>query len=107
MKARSGGGGGRERTDIKPITGMFELLQEEGPNTKKEGDSTRTRTEAPRLGVVTRSRSKLCLSPTSWEDPNTEHITPEDCVPRRINSFNDYDPVVCVCTWISLCTQAH
>lgn len=30
----------RKKKDIKPITGMFELLQEEGLTTKKEGGSS-------------------------------------------------------------------
>lgn len=70
---------------------MFELLQEEGLTTKKEGGVDRraawTHTETSHPGVVT--------------IPGTEHFTPEDYVTRRrgINkpSLNDNDPVVCVC----------
>ncbi len=56
-----------ERKDLKPITGMFELLQEDELTTKKERGSASTTHEhiqkASHLIVVTRSRGKLCLSP--------------------------------------------
>lgn len=70
---------------------MFELLQEEGLTTKKEGGVDRraawTHTEASHPSVVT--------------IPDAKHFTPEDYVTRRrgVNKagLNDNDPVVCVC----------
>lgn len=99
MKARTGG----ERKDIKPITGMFELLQEEGLTTKKEGGLTHahghTDTHRGLAPVSSLHPEANCASLPSWEDPHTEHFMPEDYVTRRKRrttaSLNDNDPVVC------------
>lgn len=67
---------------------MFELLQEEGPTTKKEeGLNPACHTNTCRgFGVATEVNGSLAS---------------EDCVTKRritTSSLNDYDPAVCVCT---------
>lgn len=64
---------GRERKDIKPITGMFELLQEEGLKTKKEVGLTRMpnrHMQRPHNSVLSSIDPEAnCLSPIlggSW-----------------------------------------
>lgn len=64
---------------------MFELLQEEGLTTKKEGGSTHAlhgHIQRPRTSAVVTPEANCALVP-SWEDSNTEHVTAEDCVRRR------------------------
>lgn len=70
-----------ERKDIKPITGMFELLQEEGPTTQKERRSTRMRNEhvqGPQNSWSSVDPEANCGLVPSWKKPHTEHLTHED-----------------------------
>lgn len=68
-----------ERQDIKPITGMFERIQEEVLKQRRKERSTlrakRTRTEATSLGLV--DPKVNCALVPSWEGPNAEHFTPQ------------------------------
>lgn len=73
----------REGKDIKSITGMFELLQEEGLTTRKDGGSNSTPRPHPMLSsVVPEANSALVRS---WEEPRSEHITPEDYNEKKKN----------------------
>lgn len=99
MKPRSSG----ERKDIKPITGMFELLKEEGQATKKERGSVCTtyeHTQKNHTSLSSLDPEANCALVPSWEEPLSEHLTPEDYVTRRKrrNKLSPNDPVVCVCT---------